>query len=64
MVDVCTLVCRAHHVGMPQLVGVVLLAGLTAAVEKDAGQCDRAEEGVLASRHGWWSGHRTGQKTE
>ena len=36
----------------PTTVAVVLLAGLTAAVEKDAGQCDRAEEGVLASRHG------------
>ena len=36
----------------PTTVAVVLLAGLTAAVEKDAGQCDRAEEGVLAGRHG------------
>ena len=42
---------------MPELVAVVLFAELTAAVEKDAGQCDRAEEGVLAGRHGyrWWN---------
>ena len=40
---------------MPELVAVVLLARLMAAVEKDAGQCDHAEEGVLAGRHGWWN---------
>jgi hypothetical protein len=40
---------------MLELVAVVLLAGLTAAVKKDAGQCDHTEEGVLAGRHGWWN---------
>ena len=40
---------------MLELVAIVLLAGLTAAVKKDAGQCDCAEEGVLAGRYRWWN---------
>jgi hypothetical protein len=46
---------------MLELVAVVLLAGFAAAVEKDVGQCDCTDEGVLAGRHRWWSGYRIGQ---